>query len=132
MNSFTGHIRSIESSGNLSIVTADVSGTLFTSVVLEKIDDNSYLAEDREVEVHFKETEVVIATGDVSGISLRNRMEGQVRSVDRGKLLSQVKVDTSIGEVVAIITTRAVDLLGLENGTKVCALVKTNEILLSP
>ena len=131
MNSLKGRILSVQSTGNLSLVTLDVDGIELKSVVLENRETASYLIEGRPINILFKETEVVIATGDVTGISLQNRLAGTVLSVERGELISKVTVNTPVGEVAAVITTPAVDRLLLEPGKPVTALVKTNEILLS-
>ena len=131
MNTIRGRITSIESAGNLSIVALDVSGVTLKSLVLENPGTASYLSGGRTVNILFKETEVVIATGDVATISLQNRLKGKVTAIDRGRLISRVVMDTEIGTVVSVVTTAAVDQLVLQPGNLVTALIKTNEIILS-
>ena len=56
--------------------------------------------------------------------SIRNQLAGTVKSIVSDKVLSEVIVDTSIGEIASIITTRSVLEMKLKPGDKVLALVK--------
>jgi len=60
--------------------------------------------------------------------SIRNQLAGTVKSIISDKVLSEVIVDTGIGEIVSIITTRSVQEMKLKPGDKVFALVKATNV----
>jgi len=60
--------------------------------------------------------------------SIRNQLPGTVKSIVSDKVLSEVIVDTSIGEIASIITARSVQEMKLKPGDKVCALVKATNV----
>jgi molybdopterin-binding protein len=62
--------------------------------------------------------------------SIRNQLPGTVKSVVSDKVLSEVIVETSIGEIASIITTRSVQEMNLMPGDKVFALVKATNVSL--
>jgi len=62
--------------------------------------------------------------------SIRNQLAGTVKSIVSDKVLSEVIVDTSIGEIASIITTRSVQEMKLQSGDKVFALVKATNVSL--
>lgn len=131
MNSLKGEIEHIEISGNLSLVGIKVGECQFKSIVVETPETVDYLRVGGAVDVLFKETEVIIAIGDNLQISLRNKMISTITSIEKGKLLAKLVLQTNAGEVISIITSNAVDNLNLKEGSEVIAMVKTNEILLA-
>ena len=62
--------------------------------------------------------------------SIRNQLAGTVKSIVSDKVLSEVIVDTSIGEIASIVTTRSVQEMKLKSGDKVFALVKATNVSL--
>jgi molybdate transport system regulatory protein len=60
--------------------------------------------------------------------SIRNQLPGNVKSIVSDKVLSEVIVETSIGEIASIITTRSVQEMHLMPGDKVFALVKATNV----
>ena len=60
--------------------------------------------------------------------SIRNRLPGMVKSIVSDKVLTEVLVETEIGEIAAIITTRSVEEMKLKAGNKVFALVKATNV----
>jgi molybdate transport system regulatory protein len=62
--------------------------------------------------------------------SIRNQLPGTVKSIVSDKVLSEVIVDTSIGEIASIITARSVQEMKLKPGDKVLALVKATNVSL--
>ena len=62
--------------------------------------------------------------------SIRNELPGIVKSIVSDKVLSEVIVETDIGEMASIITTRSVEEMGLKAGDKVAALVKATNVSL--
>jgi molybdopterin-binding protein len=62
--------------------------------------------------------------------SIRNQLPGTVKSIVSDQVLSEVIVDTSIGEIASIITTRSLQEMNLKPGDKVFALVKATNVSL--
>jgi len=131
MNSLKGKIEAVNVSGDLSIVTVKVNNTNFSAIVIDTPKTDNYLVKGNPVNVIFKETEVIIGVGSVEGISLRNKLFGEVISIASDTLLSKLVVDTDVGEITSIITSKSVKRLKIEIGTKLTAMIKTNELMLS-
>ena len=131
MNSLSGEIDEIDVNGNLTLVGIRVGECHFKSIVVETPETVDYLHVGSAVNVLFKETEVIIGVGENMQISLRNKMISTIISIEKGQLLAKLVMQTNAGEVISIITSNAVESLGLNKGSKVMAMVKTNEILLA-
>ncbi len=131
MNILKGSIERIKVNGDLSIVNVNVAGFIFSTIVIDTPETASFLKVKNDVKIIFKETEVIIGVGDMSGISLRNKMVGTVTRIDADILLSKLTMKTEIGEISSIITSNAVKQLKIKLGMEVTAMVKTNEIILS-
>ncbi|WP_457627820.1 TOBE domain-containing protein [Persephonella sp.] len=130
MNRIKAVIKSVESSDSISLVELETAAGKMSAVVVETPDSADYLKTGREVYILFKETEVSIGK-DLSGrISLRNRFDCTVLTVEKGKILSRIVMDCKGERIVSIITTRSVESLELKEGDRVTALVKTNEVSL--
>jgi molybdate transport system regulatory protein len=62
--------------------------------------------------------------------SIRNQLPGTVKSIVSDKVTSEVIIQTSIGEIASIITTRSVQEMHLMPGDEVFALVKATNVSL--
>ena len=131
MNILKGKIEEINVNGDLSIVKIIVGKIRFSTIVIDTPETASFLQLNNSVKVIFKETEVIIGVGDMSGISLRNKLIGKVISIESDKLLSKLIIDTEVGEITSIITSNAVNQLKIKIGLDVTAMIKTNELMLS-
>ncbi len=131
MNILKGKIEEINVNGDLSIVKIIVGEIKFSTIVIDTPETASFLQLNNSVKVIFKETEVIIGVGDMSGISLRNKLIGKVISIESDKLLSKLIIDTEVGEITSIITSNAVNQLKIKIGLEVTAMIKTNELMLS-
>jgi molybdate transport system regulatory protein len=60
--------------------------------------------------------------------SIRNEIPGTVKEIISDKVLSEIIVETDIGDVAAIITTRSVQDMSLKVGDCVAALVKATNV----
>ena len=63
--------------------------------------------------------------------SIRNQLPGTVKSIISDKVLSEVIVETSIGEVASVITTRSVEEMKLKPEDKVFVLIKATNVSLA-
>ncbi len=62
--------------------------------------------------------------------SIRNQLPGTIKSIVSDKVLSEVIVETGIGEVASVITTRSVEEMKLKIGDEVFVLVKATNVSL--
>jgi molybdopterin-binding protein len=62
--------------------------------------------------------------------SIRNQLPGTIKSIISDKVLSEVIVETGIGDVASVITTRSVEEMKLKTGDKVFVLVKATNVSL--
>ncbi len=131
MNRLLGTITAIECNDHLSLVEVAAGPHALTAMLLETPQQAPHLAVGNTVSVLFKETEVALAKNLSGEISLRNRMRGQVRAIQRGDILSEVVLDCAGYTLTSIITTRAAKRLDLKAGDEVEALVKANEVSLA-
>jgi molybdopterin-binding protein len=65
---------------------------------------------------------------DLMKQSIRNEIPGTVKEIVSDKVLSEIIVETAIGDVAAVITTRSVQEMGLKVGDRVAALVKATNV----
>ncbi len=63
-------------------------------------------------------------------ISARNRIEGVVKKIEKGEVASTVKIEI-VGSAIltSMLTKEAVEDLGLKEGDKVEAVIKSTEVL---
>jgi len=64
----------------------------------------------------------------VHAINVRNQFRGRIKEIVLGPVVSEVDVETAIGIVTSVITTRSVTELNLQVGSEVLALVKATEV----
>ncbi len=132
MNNFAGHIDKIEVSGNLSLVSVCILDEInLQAIVVDTPDTASYLQIGNRIRVLFKETEVFLGLGEDIPVSVQNRIKGVVVSIEKGTLLSSVVIQTTVGNLVSVISTKAVNQLNLKQSITVTAFIKLNEIMLA-
>ena len=131
MNTLRGKISSIQTKGNISLVKIQVGDSQLTSVIIETPQSATYLFEGNELNVLFKETEVVIGKGKEIPISLQNRLTCKVENVEVGALLGKITLKHPKGIIRSVITANAIRQLDIKVGDEVTALIKTNEVMLS-
>jgi molybdate transport system regulatory protein len=131
MNTLRGQIQSIRKDGHLLMVNVVVGKDLLKVLLIDSSPSPDYLQEGNGVNVLFKETEVIICKGNAGLISLENRMNAKVAHIEKGDVLSKVKLTTASREIKAILTTDAMDVLQLKVGDEVQAMMKVNEVMLS-
>ena len=132
MNKLNGSIINVQSSPEISIVEVDVSGDVFSAIVLETPVSAVYLRSGNKVEVIFKETEVSIAKNLSGLISIRNKFQARIIKIQRHEILTTVVLAYKATEIASIISTKSAQRLDLKEGDNVEWLVKTNEVSLCP
>jgi molybdopterin-binding protein len=132
MNILKGNITNIQGSDSLSLVKIAVGSTTFTAIVIDTPESNTYFKIGNTVKVYFKETEVIIAKNEPLNISIQNKILCNIDSMKQGEILSELHLSFGEFNIKSLITTNAVKTLNLKNGDAVLALIKTNEVSLSP
>ncbi|QRX81878.1 molybdopterin-binding protein [Glaciimonas sp. PAMC28666] len=64
----------------------------------------------------------------IQAINVRNQFRGKIISIVEDEVLSGLDIETPIGIVSSVITTRSVKDLGLVVGSEVVALIKATEV----
>jgi molybdopterin-binding protein len=131
MNVLKGHIEKLEIDGKLSLVFVRIADLLLQAIVIDTPSTNPKLAIANPVSLVFKETEAIVGSGDELAVSLVNKIPAAVRSIDQGKLLSKVTMDSEAGEIKATVTSQSIQELELKTGGSVTVMVKTNEMMLA-
>lgn len=132
MNVVYGEITEIVSEGELSLVRILAGGQSFHAILIDTPATSTYLRNGHPVRLLFKETEVMIAKQDSLQISVRNQIRCRVAKIIPGKLLCELTLDWPGAPLRSIITRTACEELNLKVNDPVIALIKTNEVSLSP
>ena len=132
MNILLGNITSIQGSESLSLVKIAVENTIFTSIIIDTPESNVYFKIGKVVKIYFKETEVIIAKNEPLNISIQTKIPCTIISMKLGEILTELHLRFGEFNIKSLITTNALKTLNLKNGDAVLALIKTNEISLSP
>ena len=60
-------------------------------------------------------------------LSIRNQLEGKIKAIVLGPVVSEVVVKTKAGTLASVITTRSVKDMKLKKGDRVLIMVKATE-----
>jgi molybdopterin-binding protein len=131
MNILPGIISDIEVCNDLSLVHIACGSVSLRSIIIDTPQSADYLVVGNKIDVLFKETELIISTESTLAISLRNQFPSTIKKITEGQLLSSVCLQFEGHEIISIITSNAVNSLGLKEGMAVLGLVKTNELMLA-
>ncbi|MBP9489909.1 MAG: hypothetical protein KBE77_00515 [Aliarcobacter sp.] len=127
MNTLTGKIVKIATSGEIGQVHVDVNGAIFTSILL---DVNSFgITNEESVKLLFKANEVLIATKE-SRVSAKNAFLGKVIKIEQGLILSEVTLEFQESSIKSIITTNSLQTLNIKEDMTFLWFVKANEVTL--
>lgn len=115
---------------NAQICISLKSGNTIVSVITNNAVEALGLSEGDEVTAFFKSSSVILGKGDME-ISAQNRLEGTVQSVETGMINSEVVVSMGDYEkVVAVVDQDSIQDLGLETGSNVYTMIKSNDIMI--
>lgn len=117
-------------SGGIIMVDLEAAGLAMTALLIDAPVNPGWLKQGSQIYAVFKETEVSIAKDFSGKISLRNKLPCIVQKIERGELLSIIHMAFKDYLIQSAITTRSVDMLELQPGDEVTAMIKANEITL--
>ncbi|MBN2895517.1 MAG: TOBE domain-containing protein [Campylobacterales bacterium] len=126
MNTLRGIVSTVHHAGALCKVDITVDASPLSALI---VDDAFALHVNDAVMIHFKETEVMLATPE-SRVSAQNAFIGEVRAIERGEMVSEVSFDFHGFDVRSIITTASLDSLHVSISKPFLWFVKANELTL--
>lgn len=131
-NQFPGTVTSVTPGEVMATVRTRLDGgqEITAAITLEAVKELG-IAAGSAVRAMVKSTEVALATGPVTGLSIRNQFPGTITDVTTGGAMATVKISIAGGELTAAITRDAVTDLDLAAGTPVVALIKSTEVSLA-
>ncbi|MCF6331251.1 MAG: TOBE domain-containing protein [Sulfurimonas sp.] len=125
MSTLKAKIVNIQNIDNLHIVKFDFYGEHLSMMSLE-LNDNIQIGVN--VLLKTKATSIAIAKKFSGELSYSNKLNSKILSIQNGKLLTTIKLQT-IGAILESIITKDSSLrMNLEVGDDVVALIKANEI----
>lgn len=90
------------------------------------------LAEGKKCYAVIKATNVMFATKRSQNISARNQIEGAVVAVKDGAVNSHVTIEDESGvRISGSITNEAIEQLGLKEGGKAAAIIKSTNVMVA-
>ncbi|MEO5952808.1 MAG: TOBE domain-containing protein [Chloroflexia bacterium] len=72
-----------------------------------------------------------MSSDPVARTSTRNKLASTITAIKRGDILSQVEMQSGDNHLVAVITTEAVDEMGLHEGMEVVAMFKSTSVMIA-
>lgn len=131
-NQLKGTVSSVSEGAVNGVVAIDLGSTVVKAdITMEAIADLG-LSEGMEAVAVVKASNVMFAAGSerIKGISARNQIAGTVVSVKKGAVNGHVAIETPEGtRIMGSITNEAIEDLGLAEGGKALAIVKSTDVI---
>lgn len=131
-NQLKGTVAEITEGAVNGVVSINLGSTAVKAdITMEAIADLG-LAEGMGATAIIKASSVMFAAGTkrIAGISARNQIPGTIASVKKGAVNGQVTLQTAEGSLIkGSITNEAIEELGLAEGEKALAIVKSTDIM---
>jgi molybdopterin-binding protein len=132
MNRVKATISGLETSGSITLVTLDASADITLQLLLIDTPETvSYLKIANTVTAFFKETEVILATTPINGISIPNQIPAIISHFENDQFLTRVHLNTALGKLSALVHDKSLKAMLLNPGDIIVALIKMNEIMLA-
>ena len=107
------------------------SGVILVSTITNSAVEELGLEIGDEVVGIIKASSVLLSNNLDIATSARNKLLGVVTDIKVGEVNAQVSVDVGQNDiVVATITAESVNSLNIEEGSRVCAIIKSSSILI--
>jgi len=124
MNKLEAVVSKIDSLDNLTIAQFDFKGINLSMMSLELSD--MYVG--KSVILKVNASHISIAKNLIGDISLSNKLDCIIDKLDKGVLLSSLKLNVKGTIITSIITTNSVNRMNLEEKDKVTAFVKASDL----
>ena len=133
-NEYSGTVRSVVPGAVSSEVVLDIGGDfLLTAVVTnESVGDLGLKPGSAAMALINPSALVVMPENSGLKTSARNCLHGSVAWHDSGTISGEVVMKLDSGqEMVAILTGESIGGLGLQTGSRICALIKSSQVILA-
>lgn len=131
-NQFEGTISSVVEGSVNGVVTIDFEGyAIKADITMESI-KGLELAEGKKAFAIVKASNVMFAAGSepIKNISARNQLVGTITSIKEGAVNGHVALELVDGnKVIGSITNEAIESLGLAEGEKAVAIIKSTDVM---
>ena len=124
MNKLEAVVSKIDSLDNLTIAQFDFKGINLSMMSLELSD----IYVGKSVILKVNASHISIAKNFIGDISLSNKLDCIIDKLDKGVLLSSLKLNVKGTIITSIITTNSVNRMNLEEKDKVTAFVKASDL----
>jgi len=126
MNQIDATVTNIEQNENVSLVYFDAFEIELSMVSLEL---NEALEIGSNVKIGTKATNISLSKKIQSDLSISNQVEGIVKSVKNGKILSSIKVQVFNGVILeSIISCKSAKKLNIKVAQKIVLLIKASDM----
>ena len=129
-NQLEGTIVNVKEGAVNGVVTIEVGdAAVKADITMESIKELG-LAPGKKAWAIVKATSVMFATDKIAGLSARNQLEGTVVKVKEGAVNGHVSIELAGGaQISGSITNEAIEDLGLKEGGKAWAVVKSSDVM---
>ncbi|WP_345981055.1 TOBE domain-containing protein [Sulfurimonas sp. HSL3-2] len=125
MNIINATITDIKKYEEISAVSFNANGVEISMVALEL---DPELKIGTKVQLKAKATNIALAKGFNSQISIANQLEAVVEDVVNGEILCSVKLSVKETVIESIITQKSAVSMDIKTGDRLIALIKSNDI----
>jgi molybdopterin-binding protein len=125
MNILEAKVKNIQNIDNLHLVDFEFENQTLRMVSLElnhKIDVNVY------VRLQFKPTSVTLAKDFDGLISFSNKIDTTIENIQKGKLLSVVKIKTKTSSFESLVTVDSINNMNIKKDDKIIAFIKASDL----
>jgi len=131
-NKIQGRVSAIHAGEVMSLVTVQAGDHRFVAAITNEGVKELQLKQNDSVTAIVKSTEVMLVKGETGALkfSSRNRLKGQVASVQKGEAMGLVSVTVGSLQLGAAITRQAIDEMSLAQGDAVLVDIKATEVML--
>ena len=131
MNTLTGKIIKIQSNEGISLIDINIGEDEFSSLIIDSEATKKYIKVGNNINMLFKETEISLKNYHDKLIKRNNKFIAKVKSIDKGKILSDIELEYKNQQLRVITLTRYLNELNLQVNKKAVMLLRPQEILLS-
>ncbi len=126
MNQLIAVVEAVDSSAHLSHLRVVCHGSTLHLLLAEASSIEEY--QGQEVTLAFKESEVILLTETIP--STANILSGTIESIDKGAVLTQVRIASLNHSIVALVPTATFDAMMLDISHTLSWMVSPSEISL--
>lgn len=130
MNILPVIIKNIQSAEGVMMALVETEKNLLQVMMISSAGSNNWFQSGDHAEVIFKETEVFLGKGIYGGLSIQNQLLCEVTYIDKGTLVSMVKLRFGRSILYSVIETASLENLDVKTGDKITAMIMSNNITL--